>query len=68
VLTITGSKLFPGDFANDAVNLATLRVNIGRMPSLCSDPREVAPALPATFKFQLQLAPWLLLEALNQEL
>lgn len=42
-LTITGTKLFPGDFANDAVNLATLRVNIGRMPSLCSDPREVAP-------------------------
>ncbi len=47
VLTITGTKLFPADFLNDAANsathLATLRVNIGRMPSLCSDPRDVAP-------------------------
>jgi hypothetical protein len=43
VLTIFGSKLFPNDFENSETHLSTLRVNIGRMPDLCTDPREVAP-------------------------
>lgn len=43
VLTISGAKLFPADFVNNEHHLATLRVNIGRLPNLCSDPREVAP-------------------------
>ncbi len=43
VLTITGTKLFPVDFSNAAAHLATLLVGVGRMPSLCTDPREVAP-------------------------
>jgi len=43
MLTINGAKLFPIDFDNSMAHLATLSVNIGRTPSLCSDPREVAP-------------------------
>ncbi len=55
VLTINGLKLFPADFDNSvAAHLATLRVNIGRMPSLCSDPREVAPC--STSNLQIPVA------------
>ena len=43
VLTINGANIFPADFDNSAAHLATLSVHVGRMPSLCSDPREVAP-------------------------
>jgi hypothetical protein len=45
VLTITGTKLFPADFSNVAADahVATLRLGVGRMPSMCTDPREVAP-------------------------
>jgi len=52
-LTISGAGLFPSDFVNDATNLATLKVTVGRVPPDCVNPKSSAPcvttnlALPA---------------------